>query len=179
MVSRKPRCHSESERGLLNSIAREKIRSRNSTKFPSNSALDPSISSKGKIPSNNSRFSGRSAQPSNILSRPCRQLFSAKAGKPSRARCCASIPQRIAQSSIQTRIVSISAGAICKQRCTDEDSRIARTSLAVKRPGRISRMRKNVSMIPLPARTSRSAIEYGILCFGFSGTPNTASMKGA
>ena len=111
-VSRKSSCHSESGRGLLNPFAREKRRSTNSTKFPRTSTSEPSISSNGKISSNNWRAVGRSAQPSSIRSSPCRQLLSANGGKPSRARCCASMPQRIAHWSTQRRIFSISAGAI-------------------------------------------------------------------
>ena len=59
----------------------QKSRSTNSTKFPRTSVSEPSISSNGKIPSNNSRFCGRSAQPSSIRSSPCRQLFFGECGQ--------------------------------------------------------------------------------------------------
>ena len=128
-VSRKSSCHSESGRGLLNPFAREKRRSTNSTKFPRTSTSEPSISSNGKISSNNWRAVGRSvtrnssappvadisgtprrASRSAVRSRPA----TSRAGPPPKgsARCCASMPQRIAHWSTQRRIFSISGGAI-------------------------------------------------------------------
>ena len=171
--------HAESFRSPGRFSTRSKSASTAEMNRPRSSALSPSTSSHGMVLSNIVPTPPGVASPSSRRRKPARHVFASRYGSSKRARCAASIPQRIAPSAIHRRIVSTPLSSKPNLRRIAGRSSSEKISVAVHRlPGSASRAR-NVSINPLSERGLRSATLKGIRCCSFSGKRKTASMKGA